>query len=510
MSNSIENNKRIAKNTLLLYLRMLLLLCISLYTSRVVLHALGTSDYGIYNVVGGVVAMFSFLNASMAGSTQRFLNFDLASGDKEKQNLTFCTSMNIHIAIAVTVTILCETIGLWFLNEKMVFPAVRMEAANFVFQCSVLAMIISFISVPYTAVIISHEKMGAFAYISLLEAALKLAISIMISCSTFDRLKLYSLLLLLVSIIIRFVYSSYSGKHFPETKFHVVWNRAKSKEMGFFASWSLIGNLALMGVTQGLNIVLNLFFGPVVNAARGVAVQVQNAVQQFSTNFQTAINPQITKSYAVNDFHYLHSLIARGSKFSYLMVLWVSLPILILTQTILNIWLKTPPEYSAVFLRLIIINGMIDCLSSPLTNAVNATGKIKYFQLTNSVLMLFTLPLAYIVLRFDANPILVFIVQLIMTSVTHLIKLIFAHKLVNLGYLYFLRKVYIPILSVTLLSPIIPIFCYLCFSNYWIIFSTCLITSLLTVPCFSFLFGMESSERSFIINKLSWFWQRIK
>ena len=269
MSQTQNNNKRIAKNTLLLYLRMIFLLSISLFTSRVVLQTLGVEDYGIYNVVGGVVALFAFLNGAMTGATQRYLNFDLAKNDTKALSETFSTALIIHSLIALTLILLSETVGLWFMYEKMVIPEERMTAAMWVLQCAILVMSVNIISVPYNAAIIAHEKMGAFAYISLLEATLKLLIVYMLYISPVDKLILYAILLLTVSVVIRFVYSSYSHKHFKETHFRFIWNTVKLKEMGAFASWNLIGNLALMGVTQGLNMLLNVFFGPVVNAARG-------------------------------------------------------------------------------------------------------------------------------------------------------------------------------------------------------------------------------------------------
>lgn len=260
MSNQTsDNNKRIAKNTMLLYVRMILLLLVSLYTSRIILQTLGVEDYGIYNVVGGVVAMFAFLNGAMAGATQRFLNFSLGKNDKKEVNEIFNTSIIIHLIIALSVIVLAETVGLWFMYNKMVIPANRFEAAFWVFQCSVLSMAVNMMSVPYNAVIIAHEKMGAFAYISLLEAILKLLIVYVLIVAGWDKLKLYACLLLLVSISIRMVYSSFSKRHFEETKFKWIWNKARIKEMGTFACWNLIGNLALIAVTQGLNMVLNVF-----------------------------------------------------------------------------------------------------------------------------------------------------------------------------------------------------------------------------------------------------------
>lgn len=510
MSQTQSNNKRIAKNTLLLYLRMVFLLFISLFTSRVVLQTLGIEDYGIYNVVGGVVAFFAFLNGAMTGATQRYLNFDLAKNDTRTLSETFSTALIIHFLIALSIIILSETVGLWFMYKKMVIPEERMEAAMWVFQCAILVMSVNIISIPYNAAIIAHEKMGAFAYISLLEAALKLLIVYILYISPIDKLILYAILLLIVSIVIRFVYSSYSHRHFKETHFHFIWNTVKLKEMGAFASWSLIGNLALIGVTQGLNILLNIFFGPIVNAARGIAVQVQGAIQQFANNFQTAINPQITKSYASNQLEYMHSLVCRGAKFSFFMVLFMSLPFLIMTDQILTLWLKTPPAYTSIFLQIILLNAMIDCLSNPLNNAVNASGKIRTFQLTNGILMLSIVPLAYATLKIHAIPALVFVTQLVITSITHFIKLSFTKKRTGLPFIYYAKKVYLPVATVGILSPILPYIQYwYCNKNLLNLFSTgvlCLISVTMTV----YVFGLSKNERIVINSKLTTIINKLK
>ncbi len=502
MTQTSDNNKRIAKNTLLLYVRMIFLLLISLFTSRVVLRTLGVEDYGIYNVVGGVVTMFTFLNTAMAGATQRFLNFDLAKNNVKELNETFNTSLLIHSIIAVIVIILAETIGLWFLYNKMVIPAERYGAALWVFQCSILTMVIGIMSVPYNAVIIAHEKMSAFAYISLLEAVMKLAIVYMLLVSEYDKLKVYATLLLGVSIIIRIVYSSYSNKHFSETKIKFIWNSEKMRRMGTFASWNLIGNLALMGVTQGLNMVLNVFFGPVINAARGVAVQVQNAILQFASSFQTAINPQITKSFAVGDYPYMHSLICRGAKFSFFLVFLLSLPILVMTNQILVYWLEKPPLYSATFLQIIIITALVDCLSNPLNNAINASGKIRSFQLTNGIIMLMVIPVAIIVLYMDKNPCWVFVVQLALTILTHFLKLWFTKKKTGLPFRIYLKKVYIPCFLVIIMGTIIPYAIHKILDEN--IYSFCIIgmLSICSVCIAIYTIGLENSERSVILHKI--------
>lgn len=333
----------------------------------------------------------------------------------------------------------------------------------------------------------------------------------MLYISPVDKLILYAILLLTVSVVIRFVYSSYSHKHFKETHFRFIWNTVKLKEMGAFASWNLIGNLALMGVTQGLNMLLNVFFGPVVNAARGVAVQVQGAIQQFANNFQTAINPQITKSYASNQLEYMHSLICRGAKFSFFMVLFMSLPFLIMTDQALALWLKTPPAYTSTFLRIILLNVMIDCLSNPLNNAVNASGKIRTFQLTNGVLMLSVVPLAYVALRMYANPSLAFFTQLVITGIAHFIKLSFTKERTGLPLSYYARKVYLPVTTVGILSPIIPYSLYNSHGtkdllSFFITGFLCLVSVALT----AYIFGLSKNERAVINTKLIAITNKIK
>lgn len=356
MTDTVQNNKRIAKNTLLLYIRMLFMMAISLYTSRIILNTLGVEDYGIYNVVGGVVAMFGFINSSMSSATQRYITFALGKGNFTNLQKVFSTTLQIHVLIAVIILILGETIGLWFMNEKMQIPTNRMDAAFWVLQCSILSTIVMIISVPYNADIIAHEKMSAFAYISILEAVLKLAIVYILLIGSFDKLILYAFLLLAVQILIRFCYSLYCNKHFKETKYKHVWDKTLFKEMTEFAGWSIFGNLSGVLFGQGLNMLLNVFFGPVVNAARAIALQVQCAIQQFVNSFQMALNPQITKTYARGELEEMHKLMFRSARFSFYLLFFLSLPVLFETNFILTIWLKTVPENTVIFLRIMIVN----------------------------------------------------------------------------------------------------------------------------------------------------------
>ena len=326
MTTASENNKRIAKNTLLLYVRTLIVMLITLYTSRIVLNTLGVTDYGIYNVVGGVVAMFGFINGSMSSATQRYITFALGAGNRNNLQKVFSIALQIHALISVLIVILGETVGLWFMYTQMQIPADRMDAAFWVLQCSIASTVIMIISVPYNADIVAHEKMSAFAYISILEAVLKLSIVYMLVVFSYDKLIVYAFLVLAVQLLICLCYSRYCYRHFEESKYHHVWDKSLFKEMTGFAGWSMFGNLSAVLYSQGLNMLLNVFFGPVVNAARAVAVQVQSAIQQFVSNFQMALNPQITKTYAKGEMHEMHKLMFRSARFSFYLLFLLSLP----------------------------------------------------------------------------------------------------------------------------------------------------------------------------------------
>lgn len=391
-----HNNKRIAKNTMLLYFRMILTMLVTLYTSRVVLNTLGVEDFGIYNVVGGVVVMFSFLNSAMSSATQRFLSFELGKNNIKQFTKVFSMSINIHALIAIIILVLAETIGLWFVNTQLVIPTDRMDAANWVYQCSILAFMVTIMSVPYNASIIAHEKMAAFAYISILEVSLKLLIVFMLQWLAFDKLKLYAVLFLLVAVIIRLVYGLYCKYKIEGCRY--VWTADKKlfQTLFSYAGWNLWGNMAAVGMDQGVNILLNIFFGPVVNAARGIAYQLSSAVRMFVSNFQMAVNPQIVKRYAVEDITSMHKLIFVSSKASYLLLLFLGLPLAIEANFVLSLWLGDVPEYTVVFVRLVIVIMLIDSLSGSLITAAQATGRIKLYQTLVGGLLLFIVPISYI------------------------------------------------------------------------------------------------------------------
>ena len=501
MSDTSANNKRIAKNTLLLYVRMLFMMAISLFTSRVILATLGVEDYGIQNVVGGIVAMFGFLNGSMSSATQRYITFALGKGDKDRLQTVFCTALQIHALIAVIIVLLGETVGLWFLYNKMQLPADRMDSAFWVLQCSIVSTVVMIVSVPYNACIIAHEKMSAFAYISVLEAVLKLVIVYLLLVFPFDKLIVLAVLTLIVQLFIRFCYSIYCHRHFEETKYRHVWNKTLFKEMNGFAVWSLWGNLSVVLYTQGLNMILNVFFGPVVNAARAIAVQVQGAVQQFVGNFQMALNPQITKNYASGNLEQMHSLMFRSARFSFLLLFFLSLPVLLETEFILTLWLKTVPENAVVFTQIMICISLIYTTANPCVIANQATGKVKVYQMVVGGILLTILPISYIVLKLGAPAYSVFIVHFCVESVAQFTRMYMLRKLINLPVRQYLHNIYFPIVATAAVAIILPTIIHLQLDNGWMRFIAVGFASVVSVGASAFFIGFTKNERLFFWDK---------
>lgn len=453
------NNKRVAKNTLFLYFRMILIMLVTLYTSRVVLAQLGIKDYGIYNVVGGVVTMFAFLNNCMTTSTQRFLTFELGKGNTQRLKDVFAASLNIHIAIALTIVVLAESIGLWFVNYKLVIPADRLVAANWVFQFAILSFCVNIIQVPYNAVIIAHEKMNVYAYISIVEVMLKLGIVYLLSVSPFDKLIAYAVLIFAVQLLIRAIYQIYCRKNYEESKFRLFWDKSIYQQMSGFAGWNLFGSLAWMLRDQGLNIVLNLFFGPVINAARGVATQVSGAVMNFISNFQVALNPQITKNYANGNIQEMEKLTYLGIKFSYIILFFLAFPLSLNINYVLRLWLVEVPDYTALFIILIMIDSMVGNLFGvPLMTSLSATGKIRNYQIVVSFIILLIVPVGYIALRLGCDAPSVFYITIIFSGISGFARFLFCRKQIGYSLREMTKGVLLPVLSMTVVALPLPIF----------------------------------------------------
>ena len=504
MTEQAENTKRIAKNTLMLYVRMLFGMLVSLYTSRVVLQALGVEDYGIYNVVGGVVAMFSLLSGSLSAAVSRFLTFELGRNDLVRLRKVFSSALCVHALLALFVLVLSETLGLWFLNYQMNIPADRMIAANWVFQFSLFSFLLGLFSVPYNASIISHERMGIFAFVGIGDTLLQLGIVLFIAfggiCS--DKLIVYASLLVVKGMLFQLFYFYYCRKSFKECRFKLSLDKPLLKEMTGFAGWNFIGASSAILRDQGGNILLNLFYGPALNAARGVANQVSNAIGSFVGNFMIALNHQITKSYDAAEYGYTFSLIFRGARFSYYLLLWLALPVLLNTQYILSIWLNVVPEHTILFVQLVLVFSMCETISNPLITVMLATGKIRNYQIVVGGLQMMNFPLSYIFLKMGFLPEIIVMVAISLSLICLGARLILLRDMIQLPVARFLRHVCGNIIVVTILSLTVPLYARWELPNnlFGFIFS-CII-------CFGwggiilYRFGCSVSERKFLISKL--------
>ena len=395
----MSNTTRIAKNTIALYFRQILIMLVSLYTVRVVLNVLGAEDYGIYNVVAGVVVLFSFVNNAMATSVQRFLNFYLGKNDTEKTRNVYSASLVIHGIVCLIFIVLAETVGLWFVNGKLNIPTGRSNAAFWCYQVAVITTLANIMRVPYNAVIIAYEKMSFFAGLSIVEAVLKLAVVFLLKITHLDKLVFYSFLLAGVSFIILAIYKFYCNKNFEIAHY-----KKLKKKLVSFSGWSLFGAVENVANTQGKSIVLNIFTNVTVNAAMGIANQVNSAVYSFVSNFQTAFNPQLVKSYAAGKKKELNQLIFRASKFSFLLLWLIVLPLSLNLETVLTLWLKNVPGYSVVFVQLILICSLVDCMTYPIAVAVQSSGNIKFYQIIISCFIFANLPLSILFLFWGMSP----------------------------------------------------------------------------------------------------------
>ncbi len=484
----------------MLYFRMILTMLVSLYTSRVVLNILGVEDYGIYNVVGGVVAMFGFFNSAMSSATQRFLSFELGKGDFVQLRKTFNATQIIHIGIAVLIFILAETVGLWFVNKYLVIPTERMEATLWVYHFSVLSFMVSIVQVPYNATIIAHERMNVYAYVSILEVSLKLLIVFILTWISYDKLKLYGNFQFGVVFIITAIYRIYTRQNFNESKFLMVKDKKLYKTLISYSGWNLFGNIAAVAKEQGVNIILNIFYGPVVNAARGVSTQVQSAVQSFVTNFQMAVNPQIVKSYASDEKEYMTSLIIRSSKFSFYLMFILSLPIILEADQILKLWLKTVPEYSSIFTILVLVVILIDCVSGPLMTAIQATGKIKVYQSVVGSLLILILPISYFYLKLGYSPEVTLYINIVISIIVLFFRLYIVWKLLDFPVLSFIKEIILKNMLIIPLSLAVPLILRISMNDSILRLITVILFSVIWDALLIYLIGLNQSEKSLVMR----------
>ncbi len=496
----MSTSKAIIKNTLFLYIRMFLTMGVSLYTSRVILNSLGVQDYGVYSVVGGIVTLFSFFNSAMTSATQRFLAFDIGANDIEQLKKTFNATLNIHIGISILVLALAETIGLWFVNYKLNLPLDRMLAVNWVYQFSVLTFLLGIIQVPYDALIIARERMNIYAYMSIVEVILKLAIVYLLVVFAFDKLILYSGLLFLVSFFVRSGHKIYCKINFEESKYKFYFEKDLYKKLISFSGWSLFGNIAGVARGQGSNILLNLFFGTVLNAAYGISMQVQGTVQTFVINFQMAVNPQIIKQYASGNKEQCLKLIFQSAKFSYFLMFIIACPILFNIDFVLELWLKNPPKYTSIFVILSVINLLIDCISGPLMIGAQASGNIKWYQITLGSFIFLCLPISYFFLKRYNDQKIIFILIIAVKNISLVGRLLFLNKLINLDIQSFVLKVLLKIVIVTAILVSLHHFINISIQNKYInFFIKSSYLTLINIVSIYFI-GFDKSERNLILT----------
>lgn len=485
----------------------MLIMLISLYTSRVILNALGVDDFGIYNVVGGLISMFTILSGSFSAAISRFITYELGKNDSRKLNCIFCTSVNIQLLMSVVIVIVSELIGIWFLNNKLNISAERMAAANWVLQCSIGIFVLNLLNTPFQAEVIAHEHMGTFAIISIVDAISKLIIAYILPFIPLDKLKIYVVLLLFEALLIRLVYMIYCRRKFEECVYNFSFDKATFREIGHFAGWNFLGSAAGILNTQGVNMLMNIYFGVAVNAARGIAVQVDGAVRAFINSFTTAINPQITKSYSSGDLDYMYKLICRGSKYSSFLFLLLAVPLVLETPIILNLWLKNVPEYTIIFVRLVIFASFVDSiLANSFWTAIMATGKIKAYQISVSLLGGVVFPISWFCYYLGCRPEVTYIVYIVIFIFVFGLRMLFVHKLTGMPIHYFFRDILARVVPVTLLGFSVPlvIICNMD-SSLFRLFLTCFFSVFFSISLICTL-GLTKGERKivkeFVLKKI--------
>ena len=500
---SQESNSRLAKNTVVLYFRMAFQMAVFLYTSRVVVRMLGIQDYGIYDVVAGIVAILSFLNNSLTTSTQRFITVALGKGDQAYLDDVYSIGIGIHALMALLILLLGETAGLWYVLNKLVFPPEKFWAVMVCYQCSLLMGVLLIVSIPYNAVIVAYERMTAFAGITIMDALLKLGVaSALCLFAEGKRLVPYSVMMLCVAFVTRMSLSLYCSRAFPQLRFRFCRDWTIVKKMLAFAGWSTFGNASIACNTQGLNLVLNHVGGPALNAARGVASMVQLAVTQFVASFQMAINPQITKTYASGNVDQTRQLVFRSSRLSYMMILFITVPLMLAAPWVLELWLGLVPDHAVAFMRLMLLVSMVDAIANPMMVAAAATGHIRNYHISIGTILLLTLPIALICVKYLSMPVeTVFAVLLVMTILAQCVRMVICRQLFGLDLKAFCSQVLTRILLVTLLvvSPLILIFQHV--GNIWQAVGACVLSEVWLVAVVA-VFGLQPDERLFVLKKL--------
>lgn len=496
------DNIRIVKNTGILYVRMLILMFLGFYTSRVVLNSLGVVDYGVYNVVGGIVAVFSILTTAMSGTTQRYITIALGENNINKLKETFSVGLSIHLIISLILFICIEILGLYFLYNYAVIPKDRLTAAFWVFQISTITAILTIINVPFNGTIIAHEKMSAFAFFSIIDVVTKLLICFILPYTSLDKLIVYACLLFISSIINFISMQIYCIKKFIEAKYKLSWNKGMFKSMFGMTSWSLIDKVAYIGFAQGVTLVTNIFFGPAVNAASGIASQGSNVISQFTQNFQVAVNPQITKSYTNGDLENMHKLIIRSAKFSCFLLLYLIIPIFFEAEILLKLWLGNVPDHAVLYLKLSLITSLINAIINPLQTSNMACGRVRNYLLARNLILLLILPVTYFTYKFGGIPESSVIVNISMFTIAMIVGAKILQSQIQLKFSLFLHEIVLNITIITILSCIIPFLIHIYLDNDIARLIITTLSSIVSTSLLIYIVGLNNKERQFISERI--------
>lgn len=499
----IDNNRRIAKNTIYLYFRMFITMAVSLYTSRVVLHVLGVSDYGLYNVIGGVVASFSMLSSALTIGTQRFLTYAMGERDQDKLKRTFSIAFGLHVYLGLIVLVLAETIGLWFVCNKMNIPDGRMMASICVYQFSVITFIINLVQVPFQSCLISHERMSMYAYMSIYDVVMKLLVIFIISNIPVDKLILYGAMIMFVHISSVSIYNYYCRKHFSECRFKIIFEKQLTKEMLFYTGWNLFGGSLAFVTGQGINILFNIFCGTIVNAAQGITHSINSIINQFISNFQTAVNPQIVKQFAAKEYTSLYRLVINNSRLAEYLYLFIAIPVFIEIEFILKIWLVEVPEYTTIFVRIILIQSALIPIDYPIGMLNHASGKLKWPSIITVIPLYSIFFIAYFLLKNGYSPAVVYAVSAILNIWKNITNMFFAHKYSGIPICSILKKAYLNVFIGGFVMFTIPyLVSTLAFNSDLLKFLATGIVSVITSLIVVYRLGLSEGMRQMVIKKI--------
>ncbi len=473
---------------------------VSFYTVRIVLEVLGIVDYGIYNVVGGVVSAFGFISNTMASASERFFAFEIGRNNFTRLKQLFSLTLTIYAVMAFIILLLAETVGLWFINTQLIIPPARLIAAHYIYQFAVISFMFTLLTIPYNSVIIAREQMSVYAYVSIVEVTLRLAILYILIPFHADRLKLYAVLTFAVTLIITFIYRTYCKRKFEECTFRFYWERGLFNALLSYSGWNLFGTLTVVSFNQGINFLLNIFFGPVINTASAIAYQVNNGVMSFSSNFYTAVRPQIVKSYAEGNARDTINLVYKSTKFSFFLLLLVSMPILLETNFILKLWLKEIPPFTGLFVKLIIMYSFVNLLQIPISTAVQATGNIRKYQVIVGLIMLLCLPGLYVCLKFGLPPQFAYYSMILVSCIAIIFRLAILRQLIPFSYISYIKQVLFKILIVCSSACITPSIVMFNMAEGWPRFLMVSLLATLSSICSIYFLGLTRDEKKFILN----------